>query len=200
MPRIPLATLLLAAACAAPGRGAVVVGSPSDAPGFPSQAKSGVVWAEAAFCTNHAEVFGQDLVRRAVLPVALRLGRRADDRLAQRLADDFDPHLYLADGTSLEWIPPEEAGGSNAALAERIAALGLRPGLLEDWERTEQRFLFFRLPEDVRVDGGELLVPYRGHWRSLGLAHSLLAFDLTDEQGTRTVHVGLATGRWTKRR
>ena len=198
MVRIPLACLVLAAACAS-GRG-TVVGAPSDFPGFPAQAKSGVVWAETTWYANHAELFGQDLVRRGVLPVALRIGMRADDGLAHRLEGDFDPHLYLEDGTSLDWVPAEEAGGKNRELAERIAELALRPGLIETWERTEPRFLFFRLPADAREEDGRVLVPYRGHWRSLDLLHSLLAFDLTDDRETRTVHVGLASGRWTRGR
>jgi hypothetical protein len=132
-----------------------------------------------------------------VRPVAQRIGRRADDGLAHRLEDDFDPHLYLEDGTSLDWIPAEEVDGRNRELAERIAELALRPGLIETWERTEPRFLFFRLPPGARVEDDRVLVPSREHWRSLDLLHSLLAFDLTDDRGTRTVHVGLASGRWT---
>lgn len=197
MVRIPLACLLLATACALPGRG-TVVGAPSDLPGFPGQAKSGVVWAEAIWYTNHAELLGQDLVRRGVLPVALRLGMRADDGRAHQLADDFDPHLYLEDGTSLDWIPPEEVDGKNHELAERIAELALRPGLIESWERTEPRLLFFRLPAGAREEDGHVLVPCRENYRSLQLLHSLVAFDVTDEQGTRTVRVGPRKGHRTR--
>jgi len=194
-----LGILLLSASCAAPVRG-TVIGAPAEFPGYPSQAKSGVVWCEATYFTNHKSVFGTDLVRRGVLPIAVRLGLRADDGEAHRLADDFDPHIYLQDGTSLDWVPLAKAGWKNRELNDRVASLGLRPGLLDDWERTSQRFLFFRLPPDARVDGDKVLVPHGDHYRSVDLLQSLLAFDVSSEEGVHTVHVGLSSGRWTNRR
>lgn len=191
--------VLLCAACAGLERGAVVA-STADFPGFPSQAKSGVVWAEGTFYANHADALGTDLLRRGVLPVALRIGRRADDGQAYRLASDFDPHLYLEDGTPLDWIAPGTGEWAERQLADRVAELGLRAGLVEDWDRTRPSFLFFRLPGGARVDGGSVLVRSHGHYRSLELAHSLLTFELTGDRGAETVHVGLTSARWTGRR
>lgn len=205
MRRPSLVCLALVAACSAPARG-TVVGAPADFssfPGFPGQARSGAVWAEATLCSDQAAVLGQDLVRTGLLPVVLRIGLRADDGAVHRLADDFDPHLYLQDGTVLERVPADEAaaaGGRNQALEERIARLALRPGLLGDWETSAPRFLFFRLPERARVDGDAILVPHGDHYRSLTLSDSLLALDLTHDrpgdERVETLHVGLRSAPW----
>lgn len=206
MRSLPALLLALALGCSAPARG-TVVGAPGDFsrfPGFPGQARSGVVWAEATLPADQAALLGQDLVRAGLLPVALRIGLRADDGRVHRLADDFDPHLYLQDGTALERVSAAEAGGSNQALSERVARLALRPGLLADWEASAPRLLFFRLPERARVDGDAILVPHGDHYRSLALSDSLLALDLSQggpgEERVATLRVGLRRAPWSEGR
>lgn len=198
-PALLLVTCLLVTSACGSSRGAVI-GRPTAFPSFPTQASAQGVWAEATFYTNHAGVFGTDLTRSGILPVALRVGVRGVDETPYRLADDFDPQLYLQDGVALRWLPVESIETKNTEVSNRIAELAFRPSLLEPWDESPTAFLFFAFDEDdVTVDealalsraGGEL-------YHEVDLLQSLLSFTVTGAGEPSRLHLGLRGGRWAR--
>ena len=195
--RIELCTLLLLlSSCLGSGSRPEVLTSPTSFPGFPNPAHFGAVWAEASFVTNHAQVFETDLTKEDLLPLFVRVGRRGEEAGAPRLVDEvLDPHLYLQDGTVLEWVPQDQLQLARRRTTDLVAETALKLSLLEPWEASPGGFLFFRIPEDVRLSGSYALSSNDHLHRELPLAHSLLAFDVFTDDGPRRLFVGLGEER-----
>lgn len=196
--KLHLVLFLCCVGCGGSVRGAVA-GSPRDFPGYPTQAHRGALWAEATYYTNHDDIFGTDLTRWGILPVALRVGIRGEDDAARRLADEFDPHLYLQDGTPLVWLNAELTEWKNKEVSDRVAEVALTPSLLGAWDASRPRFLFFHFDPEVRLDGTKALSQHAGLFNELDLLQSLLVFTVSSDSGPETLYVGLAAGRWTGR-
>ncbi|MEW6072723.1 MAG: hypothetical protein AB1726_09055 [Planctomycetota bacterium] len=191
--------LLGLAGCRTPAEDRTVVPAPAGFAGFPTPAHAGEVWARAAFVTNHARLLGADLTREGILPVRLTVGRRGSAEGAPRVvAEAIDPHLYLQDGTVLEWVPAGEVARGGRA-RERVAELALPLTLLAPWDSAPSGFLFFRIPASVRVRDLHALSSAGGRHRELRLSRSLLAFAVLTDEGTRRIHVGLTEERLPER-
>jgi hypothetical protein len=176
------------AACRAPLETTVVA---SPAGGFPRRIESPGLWVEASFVTNHAQVFGLDLTIHDCLPVAVRAGS-IDPAGAELLDPQKEPRLYLGDGTELARVRPEQTGVRSLEILDRLRVLELPAGPLPAWEEAATRFLYFRLPEPVRVHRAHVLSSGGGVWRELSLGDSLLV--LGTDRGD--LGLGLSVVRW----
>ena len=191
-----LALALFATACRGPLRGTVVTG-PEGFPGFPAHADEGVLMLEATFFTNHEEIFGEDLTRFGYLPVAVRIGIRERDGVIRRLSTEtLDGHLYLQDGTPLSWIPYDDIELDSRAVLDRIARQALVLSVLPEWHDASEGFLFFRLGEDVRVQGEYALTRDGEIYRELDVLQSMMSIDVSTSQGPRELNVGLRSGHF----
>ncbi len=195
----PLGGLLLAL-CASCGGGVsgAVVEEPERFPGYPNQTNLESVWAEAIFFTDHERIFGTDLTRDGILPVALHLGTRGPEKGVWRVSEEtFDPHLYLQDGTALQWIPYDSVGLRSKRIHDRVASLALRMSLLLDWDAAEPRFVFFAFDEErILIDGTRAIRVQSRGGQELDLLHSLAGFSVEGEDEAEQLFVGLTAGRW----
>lgn len=166
--------------------------------GHPWAVVRGELQVEARYYVDQARIFGSDLAQdHRLLPIALRVGRAECSSPGVALVpDDMQLTLHLADGTALGRVPPETAGVRRRRL-ERLLAEAFRGGVLEPWERAEEGFVYFALPERMRMDSSSLRVVERAAdgTRSLDLGASLLTFEVVDGDSPRTVAVGLAVDR-----
>jgi len=199
-PAAALALLLAAVGCAGSARGGVAH-LPVELAGYPKLADSGPIWAQATFYTNHAQVFGTDLLDLGILPVALRVGSHAGPELLARLTEDgLDPHLYLPDGSALAWAPRAGIRVSDKRLADRLAEVSLSFTLLADWEGAREGFVFFSFdPERVAIVDTLAYTRDDAVEREMDLLGSLVSFHAKTEDGGREVFVGLRSARWTAR-
>lgn len=183
---------LLLASCALPSRPRVV-GSPRGFHGFPTESTDRAVWAEAVLPVERGPVLVDDLARRRVLPILLRVGLVGRDAPeALRIdPDTFRPRLYLSDGTVLRWIPPEEAE-RDARLRSLAARKGFSMTLLGPWEESRRGLLFFDLGK-VRAREHFALVKHGEFYRELDLHHALLAFQVEGNAGAREVRLGVSS-------
>jgi hypothetical protein len=201
-PAASLAALLAALAPACAGAGSVeVTGESAGFPAYPQLAEAHGLLAEVTFPTNHAEVFGTDLLEAGILPLAFRLGSRARPALSARLTEEaFDPHVYLPDGTALAWAPHAAGAVSRKQAADRVAALALDLTLIPPWESAAQGFVFFAFdPERVAIEDTVAWTSDEGLRRQLDLLGSLISFHVVTDEGPREVFVGLRSARWTER-
>lgn len=195
--RSQLCTLFcgLAAACATPVH---VPPASGVFEGHPWAVAQGELQVEARYYVDQARIFGGDLAQdHRLLPVALRVGCTSAAAPGTALVpDDMQLTLHLADGTSLGRVPPQTANVRRRRL-ERLLAEAFAGGVLEPWERAQEGFVYFALPERLHVDSSSLrVVERRGdRTRSLDLDDSLLTFEVVDRDGPRTVAVGLAVDR-----
>jgi hypothetical protein len=186
--RAALLALALAPACSAPGHA-------PRAGGHPWAVEQGGLRIEARYCVDQARVFGSDLAQdHRLLPVALRVGRADGVESGPALVpDDMQLTLHLADGTALPRVAPESAGVRRRRM-ERLLSEGFDGGVLAAWEDAEEGFVYFALPERLRVDSASLRVVERvgDDTRSLELGASLLTFEVVEAGVPRTFAVGLA--------
>ena len=193
--RIAICTLFLTlVGCAAPAPRGAVIPSPAGFPGYPNPAHLGAIWTEAAFATNHARLFGEDLIGEGILPIHVKVGLQGAEAGAPRLVGDaLDPHLYLQDGTVLEWVPHEEVETATRAGRERVTELALRLSLLDPWSHAAGGFVFFRIGDSLRLKGTHALSSTGRCHRELDLLHSLLELDVVTDDGTKRLFVGLTS-------
>jgi len=172
-----------------------VVAPPTGFPGFPAQAGTAGIWAEARFPTDQERRFGADLVALGLLPVELRVGRSddaAEGDTPHLSAGGFHPHLYLQDGTVLEQVHAPRLVGLPPEVRGRLEAALLDPSLLVAWKDARPGLLLFRLdPGRVRVQGTRALSRRPGADRELDLLQSVLAFSVATEKGPVELRVGL---------
>lgn len=164
--------------------------------GFPSQSFEGIVFAEARYYLNHADIFDDDLIEEeGLVPIALKIGLRGEgqETAQYRIApDDMEFSLHLLDGTLLQALdyrkiqPGEDVG-------DVVAMEALKGTLLESWERTREGFVFFRLPEGVEYSEElhSIVIERGDQVRSLDLAHSLCSFRVTIGNRLVPFHVGV---------
>lgn len=166
--------------------------------GHPASVVRGGMLVEARYYVDQARIFGGDLAEdHRLLPIALRVGRAEGAAPGWALdPDDMQLTLHLADGTSLGRVPPESADVRRRRL-ERLLAEGFGGGVLAPWDRTEEGFVYFALPESMRMDSSSLrVVERRGdQTRSLDLSASLLTFEVVGDEGPLTIAVGVAIDR-----
>ena len=193
--QIAICTLLLTlVGCAAPAPRGEVIPSPAGFPGYPSPAHLGAIWTEAAFATNHVRLFGEDLTDEGILPIHVKVGLQGAEAGAPRLAGEaLDPHLYLQDGTVLEWVPHEEVVTGTRAGRARVTELALPLSLLEPWSQAPGGFVFFRIGDSLRLKGTHALSSTGRCHRELDLLHSLLELDVAAEDGSKRLFVGLTS-------
>ncbi len=194
---LSIALLLLAAGCRSSSSG----DGPSSGERirrFPSPANVDTLWAEATFFTDHEEIFDRDLIdKEAILPIALRVGWRGQDTLNPRLTETFDAHLYLQDGTALDWLPIDSIRIGKDEVEDQVRRLSLDLSLLGSWETAQDGFIYFRVPEKNVAINGTLVTTFGGGvQRELDLLGSLLAFTVSTTQGDREVFVGLSSDTW----
>lgn len=198
MQRIAAAALLLGLACSSPPERVEDLGpAPQNVLGFPSISHEDMVNAKGSFDPQHAEIFGEDLVRKeGVVPVRLEVGLRgegAEDRAILLNPDQWELTLYLQDGTALRQIDAE-------ALAERLgkrkSAQKVRDNKFETgFLHTEETvgFVFFELGSKLEfaVKGREVTHDQGDTRRGLDLYESLVAFRVTIEDEPRPFYVGI---------
>jgi len=163
--------------------------------GFPPQALEGIVYARASFEENHRELFRQDLMRRGILPVRLSMQLRGEgqDR-AQILIKPgrMKARLYLLDGTALRQVHADEAVERlKEKAARRVRANAFKGGLLGP--QPTEGFLFFALDplEPFETKGRKLTHVHGGIGHRFDLTHSLLAFEVTVQDSSQEIHVGI---------
>jgi hypothetical protein len=190
-----LPLLLACLGCASVGRDAVI-GAPALLLGFPSTLERGPLRVEARCPLGDEEALGRDLLARGILPVAIRIGLRDATSSAKLDEANIDPHLYLPDGTPLDWIPARQIAQEAGPLAEAIAGRALALGWIEAWESAREGWLFFRCePERVRVAGLRVLVRRPTSDRELELLDSLLTFNASVGSDEPMFAVGLGSSR-----
>jgi hypothetical protein len=192
---LPWLAACLAAACTTPLNVPEVVGAFE---GHPSAVVRGGLQVEARYYVDQARIFGGDLAEdHRLLPIALRVGRAEGAPAGATLdPDDMQLTLHLADGTSLGRVPPESADVRRRRL-ERLLDEGFGGGVLAPWESSAEGFVYFALPERLRMDSSSLRVVERAGdaTRSLDLSASLLTFEVVGDEGPLTVAVGIAIDR-----
>jgi hypothetical protein len=185
----------LAAACTTPWNVPEVAGAFE---GHPSAVVRGGLQVEARYYVDQARIFGGDLAEdHRLLPIALRVGRAEGAPPGRALdPDDMQIMLHLADGTSLGRVPPESAHVRRRRL-ERLLDEGFGGGVLAPWDDSAEGFVYFALPDRLRMDSSSLrVVERRGDvTRSLDLGASLLTFEVVGDDGPLTVGVGVAIDR-----
>lgn len=182
--------------CAA-GPESAVVAPPPAFPRFPAQASAAGVWAEARFPADHVELLGLDLLEHGLLPVELKLGTSADRGGEPHLARAiFDAHLYLQDGSVLEWEPEPRPAGASRQAARRLEEHALAFSLLEPWSDARSGLVCFRFDDErVRVQGTRVLSRRPGADRELDLLASVLSFTVATAEGPVELRVGLEAAR-----
>lgn len=172
-----------------------VTGLPSLKPG----ASKKNVWAEASFLSDHASVFGTDLVSSyGIVPVALKMGYQGGDAPRAYLPD-MEMRLFLSDGTALKFRAYDDLPVP-ADVQERIVEQAFQKIVLDPWDEAKhsQAFVFFELPlgtEFEALSGTRVRHLSEPLWRDLELADSLLSFVYTDDEGKWPVNVGLQQAR-----
>jgi hypothetical protein len=193
---VPAALALLAACSSSSGALRRAGQPPASFNGFPSQAVSDIVIAEAKLYTNHADLFEGDLLGEGILPVALKIGLRGqgqDEAQVRISPDDMDLRLYLPDGTALNPVPYARVASDDEDMAKEVTRRALKPTWLVNWDATQEGFLFFALkPErDFKVQRDRVLHDQNGVERVLDLSKSLLAFKVTRADRLEPFFVGV---------
>lgn len=206
IPKVAIALVAgLAVACASSGgarsgRG-TIAGPPENYPGFTRTVQYGNAWAEATFYTDYEDIFDTDLIgREDVIPVALKLGLRGEGQETSTLRvtpEHMNLRLYLEDGTVLYAMPFDQVAPKRRTTRERVTEEALKTDLLKLWDNAEEGFVFFRIaPEkEFDVDDTTITHVHDGIGRQLELTESLLAFQLTTDEGTAPIYVGIKTDR-----
>jgi hypothetical protein len=186
-----------------PDRAALVFDRPVRSfPGFSdSNFLDGVFYAQAELETQSKDAFGTDIVERAgALSVQLRItlsGDVADELTIELKSGRMDPHLYLEDGTVLEHVPATQVVDSVASKYKtKVENAAFAPRLMKGRNDEIEGYLFFAVPDSVRLDGSDAYVTDEvGGIHVVDLRRSLLTFDyLTYQNGVQrpsTVSVGL---------
>ena len=163
--------------------------------GFPPQALEGIVYAQAGYDENHKAAFRYDLVRKGIIPVRLTMQLRGEGQdNAQILIKPgrMKARLYLIDGTALAQVHADEvADRLNERSARLVRERAFKGGLLGS-DPTEG-YLFFALePEKAfRAKGRRLTHIHEGITHRFDLAHSLLAFEVANQNSSQEIYVGI---------
>jgi hypothetical protein len=164
-------------------------------PGFPAEAVSRDVIAEARYYRRHAKVFGADLPRESeIVPIALRIGLLPNSPAKVRFAPaDASPRLVLPDGTTLVPASPDEIRTWSAGGTQRAVAAAAEASLLREWTESSDQFLYFRLvaPGELHLRGAEISHKVGEVVRHMEIDRSLLAFDVEYEGERMPIRVGI---------
>jgi hypothetical protein len=196
--------IALVASCASSGGGGGKAGeidTPARFTGFPPQAFAGIVFAEAHYYINHAEIFDADLIEEEKLvPIMLKIGLRGQGQNEARVRispEDMEFCLYLPDGTPMPAVDYQKVQPDDKKVLERVIQAALKGSLLEPWERAEGGVVYFRLPDGAKYDAKHAQILRRDGdvTRRLDLAKSLCAFKVTIENELVPFHVGIQPDR-----
>lgn len=201
MVRVCLLSLLCIGSCGCSSR--VVAPMPVEYPSLPSASSYAGVWVEARFYTNHAGIFGEDLLRAGYVPVAIRIFTRAsesDETGPRMFVDDIQPRLYLPGGGVLELIPYDRMNARPDTQA-RITDEALDVNIIKPEDQSEEGFIYFQLPvEEFRVVDADTLIHLREPLaQEVKISKSLLALEYFTDEGVLPVFVGLRMDRRLKR-
>lgn len=194
---LALAIALSACSSSGGGKGSAVAAPPASFSGFPQQAVSGIVVAEAKLYTDHEAIFGDDLIDEdGVIPIALKIGLKGQGQEVSRVnltSQGGDWRLYLQDGTALTSVPYEKVATGSKKVAERVTAHALKLTLLGKWDDAKEGFVFFKLapPDAFSVDGATVTHRDGNSVRTIDLARSLVSFSVRAENEDANVNVGV---------
>ena len=159
-----------------------------------------VVWAEARLFTDHARIFGVDLVAEyGIIPVALKIGTvgESEGDPPRVYMPEMQLRLFLPDGTALGYVPADQVKVPQG-IAERILKEKLELSLLHPWRSEDARwgFVFFALPDRETFESrGATTILHKSEplWREMSIANSLVSFVFTSDEGDVPVNLGLQT-------
>lgn len=158
---------------------------PRGAQGFPAMTFGEFVYAQAAW-VNHERDLDVDTVEEAdVLPIELQVRLAGGGQQGAQILLDPDRanlRLYLPDGTVLPSVSMEDIEPRiSRRKVDRVRDLSFKGGLLT--EENRKGFVFFALEpggkEAFEIDGRNLRHNTRGVVRSMDLADSVVAFELS---------------------
>jgi hypothetical protein len=200
-----LVAALVCGACSSGGAKGGVLGVPERFTGFPGQAQSDLVYAEARFYVNHEDIFDEDLIdEEGIVPIGLRIGLRGEGQNETKIhvsPEDMELTLYLADGTALRSVPYSRFKPDRNSTANRVIEQALKPTLLEPWERSKEGFVFFKLGKGDAYDAEKQMIVHKQGdvTRRLGLWTSLCTFKVTTDNRLEPFYVGVQADRRAKR-
>ena len=209
LPRVLIPFMLLAAglcACSSSGAKSGQITVPARFTGFPPQAFEGIVFTEARFYLNHEDIFGDDLIDdERVVPVALKIGLRGEGQGTAQVRispEDMEFSLYLPDGTPLHAVDYQKVKPSRDKTLDAVVQEALKGTLLEAWERTQEGFVFFKLPDDCEYSGRDHTITRKAGdvVRRLDLTKSLCTFKVTLNNQLEPFFVGVQQDRRAARR
>ncbi len=171
--------------------------------GYPWQNNYGIVWVQASFYTNHADLLEEDLIdEERIIPIVLKVGTRGEGMEVSQVSltpETMNLQLYLEDGTALKFIPSSEVERRiDDEARDQVLENALRLGLLDQWDSTKGGFVFFEIPGDakIEVDGTRVEHVANGVRRSMDVARSLIGLTIqTPDGSTRPMFVGVEPTR-----
>jgi hypothetical protein len=147
----------------------------------------------ASFEPNYEDTFDYDLLDEGIIPIELTakaLDERADLGEVWLKPNNWNPRLFLQDGTALRLMEIDELKDVSTKVFKTASGIRFSPG---DLRNEISGWLFFRLDpkSSFDVDGREITHRRGELSREIDLYHSLLSFTLTIKDETFPFYIGI---------